>query len=93
MNSFPQWLIELLLIFYVEGGIKFINNKSKPSRWNIQEYNEFLKKNHRFNAIMQYFNVSYTHLLLLNKNKFSVINVCTQMKIITIFFTDICYIT
>lgn len=42
---------------------------------------------------MQYFNVSYTHLLLLNKNKFSVINVCTQMKIITIFFTDICYIT
>lgn len=42
MNSFPQWLIELLLIFYVEGGIKFINNKSKPSRWNTQEYNEFL---------------------------------------------------
>lgn len=32
MNVFPQCLIELLLIFYVEGGIKFINNKSKP-RW------------------------------------------------------------
>lgn len=42
MSSFLQWLRELLLIFYVEGGIKFINNKSKPSRWNTQEYNEFL---------------------------------------------------
>lgn len=42
MNSFLQWLIELFLIFYVEGGIKLINNKSKPSRWNTQEYNDFL---------------------------------------------------
>lgn len=45
-------------------------------------------KDHRFNAIMQCSNVSYTHLLLLNENKLSVINARIQMKIMTIFFTD-----